>query len=993
MNNRSSVSVQDSTMESLLCVSGSSIIKSGFLVSHSTDKPVMFVNAGGCELLRVRDSTIEVEADRFHQGGDVLRTDEQISCGGDLPSIYQSARFGDFCYQFMDLPPGEYSVDLHFSEIVNTNGPRGMRVFNVFIQGEKASEFPSLYNLSALSELDIYSVVGANHPLQVINIGVSAGNDGLISINFEGVVGSPIVSGICIKEASPYVHSSNVTEKNPLCENCSVPVRLTAAENKAMRMNFTATYEKQIKELKTQCQLKQDECYEAWMSLTAANQELEKVRAELDVKFFQNFSLGQAVEKQTEKMREISSQYEYDRRQWATAIAELERKMKIIKSEHAQLSQEAHQCANSIPGLHHMVTAVQSIVVQYDDLKKKFNEEQERRKKLYNELLEAKGNIRVFCRCRPLSIKEVSLKSQTIVDFAAAKDGDLGVLMNGTNKKVYKFDRVYTPKDDQCDVFEDASPVATSVLDGYNVCIFAYGQTGTGKTFTMEGTEQNRGVNYRTLELLFRIAEEKKDTMSYDIYVSVLEVYNEQIRDLLATSPPAKRLEIKQVSEGAYHVPGVVEAKVENIDEVWNILRSGSNARTVGSNNVNEYSSRSHCMICTLVRAKNLITEECTRSKLWLVDLAGSERLAKTEVQGERLKEAQSINKSLFAFGDVISALATKSSHIPYRNSKLTHLLQDSLGGDSKTLMFVQISPSEHDLGETLRSLNFATRVRGLESSPAKKQPDMTEIQKLKVMADKLRQELKCKDDTIGKLEDSVQSLEGKTNSKDQFCKSQQERIVELENQVAAKVELCGQLETQLSQISDRMERKEEACNSYQQKIRELEDIMRKKSRQSELHSEMLLQKVKMLEEKLQQEERRADDQVHILGSRTVQAPRAETIVPLNRRSLNPSNGMLNTEDKSILLKGTDSLRELRRKRDLQIRGPENNSLFLGKKVVSAESESSSSKSRQLDPSRALARITRSGMQQQQAGGSAPIAFPNRFKDNSNTVRGKIWLR
>ncbi|CAN1185323.1 Kinesin-like protein KIN-14R [Linum perenne] len=148
MNNRSSVSVQDSTMESLLCVSGSSIIKSGFLVSHSTDKPVMFVNAGGCELLRVRDSTIEVEADRFHQGGDVLRTDEQISCGGDLPSIYQSARFGDFCYQFMDLPPGEYSVDLHFSEIVNTNGPRGMRVFNVFIQGEKASEFPSLYNLS-----------------------------------------------------------------------------------------------------------------------------------------------------------------------------------------------------------------------------------------------------------------------------------------------------------------------------------------------------------------------------------------------------------------------------------------------------------------------------------------------------------------------------------------------------------------------------------------------------------------------------------------------------------------------------------------------------------------------------------------------------------------------------------------------------------------------------------------------------------------------------
>ncbi|CAI0405827.1 unnamed protein product [Linum tenue] len=778
---------EDPMLDSLICVAGSSIKRSGFIASHSSDereRRVIFVNAGGEELRRQGHSEIEVETDRFFQGGDVLRTDEEVADGGDLPSIYQSARCGNFCYEFRDLPPGDYSVDLHFAEIVYTNGPRGMRVFNVFIQDEKA-----------VSELDVYSIVGANRALQVMNIPVSAGKDGVVSVNFQGVVGSPTVSGICIKQGAPELQlvSSGRDGKSLLCDNCFAPVKLTAAENKAARMSFTAKYEREIRELKAQCQMKQDECYEAWMSLTAANQELEKVRAELDVKFFQNFTLGQAMEKETEKMAKISSKYEHDRRLWVAAIDELERKMKAIKSEHSQLSFEAHQCANSIPGLNQMVTAVQSLVGQYDDLKMKFNEEQERRKKLYNQLLESKGNIRVFCRCRPLNMEEASSRPQTVVEFTDAKDGD---------------------------VFEDASPVATSVLDGYNVCIFAYGQTGTGKTFTMEGTEQNRGVNYRTLELLFKIAEDRKKTISYDISVSVLEVYNEQVRDLLASSPPmVVRLEIKQVSEGVNHVPGVVDMKVENVDEVWNILQTGSNARAVGSNNVNGHSSRSHCMICTVVRAKNLVTGECTRSKLWLVDLAGSERLAKTDVQGERLKEAQSINKSLSALGDVISALATKSSHIPYRNSKLTHLLQDSLGGDSKTLMFVQISPSEHDLGETVSSLNFATRVRGVELGPAKKQSDTTEIQKLKLMLPFCLCQLKCKDDTIRKLEENVQVLEGKTKSKEQFSKSQQDKIIDLENQVELKAELCGHLEKRLSHVYEKMQRKEEACYSFQQKV------------------------------------------------------------------------------------------------------------------------------------------------------------------------------
>ncbi|KAJ7943755.1 Kinesin-like protein [Quillaja saponaria] len=382
------------------------------------------------------------------------------------------------------------------------------------------------------------------------------------------------------------------------------------------------------------------------------------------------------------------------------------------------------------------------------------------------------------------------------------------------------------------------------------------------KTFTMEGTEYNRGVNYRTLEKLFTIAKERSETFTYDISVSVLEVYNEQIRDLLATAPTSKKLEIKQASEGFHHVPGTVEAKVHNIKEVWNVLQAGSNARAVGSNNVNEHSSRSHCMLCIMVKAKNLLNGECTRSKLWLVDLAGSERLTKTDVHGERLKEAQNINRSLSALGDVISALASKSSHIPYRNSKLTHLLQDSLGGDAKTLMFVQISPSDQDLGETVSSLNFATRVRGIELGTVKKQIDTGELQKLKAMLEKARQESKSKDVSLRRLEENLQNLESKAKGKDHTHKTLQERIKELEGQFELKTAMYHQSERQVSHLSDRLIGKEESCSNLQQKVKELEHKLRE---QNQLEAATCKKKVRDLENKLKEQMQKSESESAIL--------------------------------------------------------------------------------------------------------------------------------
>ncbi|KAL6960260.1 hypothetical protein U1Q18_043745 [Sarracenia purpurea var. burkii] len=466
-------------------------------------------------------------------------------------------------------------------------------------------------------------------------------------------------------------------------------------------------------------------------------------------------------------------------------------------------------------------------------LKKKYLEECSERKRLYNEVIELKGNIRVFCRCRPLNPDEIANGSTSVVDFDTSQENELQIIGPDSSRKQFKFDHVFKPEDNQEAVFVQTSPIVTSVLDGYNVCIFAYGQTGTGKTFTMEGTPENRGVNYRTLEELFRISNERSSVMRYELCVSMLEVYNEKIRDLLIensnSDQPAKKLEIKQAADGIQEVAGLVEARVYSTDEVWELLKSGSQARSVGSTNANELSSRSHCLLRVTVKGESLINGKRTRSHLWLVDLAGSERLGKIEVEGERLKESQFINKSLSALGDVISALASRTAHIPYRNSKLTHMLQSSLGEVLCSLCYstsmkwifcivessvnivvpiqfaailraqmkdevyrilshpshkkwtAQISPSATDLGETICSLNFASRVRGIEHGPARKQADFAELFKYKQLAEKVKHDEK----ETKKLQDNLQSLQLRLAAREHACRSLQDKVRNLENQVA----------------------------------------------------------------------------------------------------------------------------------------------------------------------------------------------------------------
>ena len=244
----------------------------------------------------------------------------------------------------------------------------------------------------------------------------------------------------------------------------------------------------------------------------------------------------------------------------------------------------------------------------------------------------------------------------------------------------FQLDHIFKMDSKQEDVFTEMRDLIVSVVDGFNVCIFAYGQTGSGKTFTMEGTDQHPGLNRRALSELFRVVEERKADWSFEFEVSVLEIYNENLRDLLADNPKLK-LDIKHGKDGPY-VPGLSSHPVRSAEEVRDRFRQSQKNRATASTQMNDTSSRSHALLIVTVTGTNLSTGVQSRGKLNLIDLAGSERVAKSGAldDEDRFKEATNINKSLSSLGDVIHALGTKQKHIPYRNSKLTHLLQDSLG-------------------------------------------------------------------------------------------------------------------------------------------------------------------------------------------------------------------------------------------------------------------------------------------------------------------------
>lgn len=332
----------------------------------------------------------------------------------------------------------------------------------------------------------------------------------------------------------------------------------------------------------------------------------------------------------------------------------------------------------------------------------------------------------MYSRVRPLLSDDGVGSDAEVVSFPTSTEQmgrGIDLTQNG-QKQSFTFDKVFMPEDTQEDVFVEISQLVQSALDGYKVCIFAYGQTGSGKTYTMMGKPNQpseKGLIPRTLEQVFETKQLlEAEGWKYEMQVTMLEIYNETIRDLLAPSRPsldASRAQyaIKHDAHGNTYVSDLTIVDVHSSKEVSYLLERASQSRSVGKTHMNEQSSRSHFVFTLRITGVNEGTDQQVQGVLNLIDLAGSERLSRSGATGDRLKETQAINKSLSSLSDVIFALAKKEEHVPFRNSKLTYLLQPCLGGDSKTLMVVNLSPDPLSAGESLCSLRFAARVNACE--------------------------------------------------------------------------------------------------------------------------------------------------------------------------------------------------------------------------------------------------------------------------------------
>lgn len=405
--------------------------------------------------------------------------------------------------------------------------------------------------------------------------------------------------------------------------------------------------------------------------------------------------------------------------------------------------------------LQHTIFNLQEEIV---DLKSKLRNHDDKRRQALNNILDIKGSIRVFCRIRPFLYT-----SRRIVHQPISVESNKIVIRSGGSKKEFEFDKVFTQEESQENIFLEVEPILRSALDGRNVCILAYGQTGTGKTFTMDGANDSPGIVPRALKTLFQKAS--LDSTSTVVFsISMLEVYLGSVRDLLAPKPTRAssvsrcNLNIQTDIKGSVEIEGLTEVQISDFAKAVWWYTKGKRVRSTSWTNVNEASSRSHCLTrITIYRNGDESGGKPEISKLWMVDLGGSERLLKTGATGQTLDEGRAINLSLSALGDVIAALRRKRGHIPYRNSKLTQILKDSLGDGSKVLMLVHASPCEEDIMETICSLTFSKRARAVEFY--KELPEDVKLLKEKKIAD-FQEEMRDAEDEFAKISEQIRKTQ-----------------------------------------------------------------------------------------------------------------------------------------------------------------------------------------------------------------------------------------
>ncbi|XP_064547479.1 kinesin-like protein KIF3A [Drosophila montana] len=440
-------------------------------------------------------------------------------------------------------------------------------------------------------------------------------------------------------------------------------------------------------------------------------------------------------------------------------------------------------------------------------------------------------NVRVVVRSRPMDTNEESIGALSAIQVDKINRAITVIKPNATANeppKTYYFDNVFDGGSNQLDLYVDtARPIVDKVLEGYNGTILAYGQTGTGKTYTMSGnpdSPQTKGIIPNAFAHIFGHIAKAQENQKFLVRVSYMEIYNEEVRDLLGKDV-SKSLEVKERPDIGVFVKDLSGYVVHNADDLENIMRLGNKNRAVGATKMNQESSRSHAIFSITVESSELVEggmQHVRMGKLQLVDLAGSERQSKTQASGQRLKEATKINLSLSVLGNVISALVDgKSTHIPYRNSKLTRLLQDSLGGNSKTVMCATISPADCNYMETISTLRYAGRAKNIQNRMhINEEPKDALLRHFQEEIARLRKQLE-----EGSFEDElVPSGEGEGEDEEDTCDDELEEPLEIELESACASGAVSPSDKKVRKKREKTdEEKEELAMRKSQHLREIE--------------------------------------------------------------------------------------------------------------------------------------------------------------------------
>ncbi|KAM5142465.1 kinesin-like protein KIF11 [Mantella aurantiaca] len=453
-------------------------------------------------------------------------------------------------------------------------------------------------------------------------------------------------------------------------------------------------------------------------------------------------------------------------------------------------------------------------------------------------------NIQVVVRCRPFNQLERKANSHSVLEFDAVRK-EVSVRTGGINdkmgKKNYMFDMVFGPSAKQIEVYRSVvCPILDEVIMGYNCTIFAYGQTGTGKTFTMEGERSSEGeftweqdplagIIPRTLHQIFEKLSE--NGTEFSVKVSLLEIYNEELFDLLSPTPDVgERLQMfdDPRNKRGVIIKGLEEVTVHNKDEVYHILERGAAKRTTASTLMNAYSSRSHSVFSITIHMKETTVdgEELVKiGKLNLVDLAGSENIGRSGAVDKRAREAGNINQSLLTLGRVITALVERTPHIPYRESKLTRILQDSLGGRTKTSIIATVSPASINLEETVSTLEYANRAKNILNKPEvnQKLTKRALIKEYTEEIERLKRDLAVAREKNGVYlsSDNYEELQGKIVSQEEKIAEYIEKIAAVEEELKRVAELFTESKKELEECSTVLQYKEKELEETQQTLQE----------------------------------------------------------------------------------------------------------------------------------------------------------------------------